>query len=102
MSELLSSIQRAQDLLSGGGREGISIILVLDAVRAHALSAESMIAAQTKSMTEMHLKIKELTERLSYWEKRARSAEAEEKDETLQNLLAYGLHENLHGSDQDA
>lgn len=25
----------------------------------------------------------------------------EAEDETLQNLLAYGLHENLHGSDQE-
>lgn len=100
MSELLSSIQRAQDLLSDGDRAGISRLL--DVVRDHAVSAETLIAAQTKSMTEMHLKNKELTERLAYWEKRARSSEAEEKDETLQNLLAYGLHENLHGSDQDA
>lgn len=67
---------------------------------------QDLVEAQTKSMTEMHLKIKALTadiamykERMDYWEKRARASEA---DDTLQELRAHGLEDHLVGSDQDA
>lgn len=61
---------------------------------------QSLIDAQVKSMTELHLRVKELTadvamykERMEYWEKRARAAEP---DDTLQELRAYGLEDHIN------
>jgi hypothetical protein len=75
MSELLSAIVRAENLLTEGEYQGVERLLEI--IRDHAQSAESLLNAQSHSMTEMHLKVKELTERLNYWEKRARSCESE-------------------------
>lgn len=67
---------------------------------------QELVDAQTKSMTEMHLKIKTLTadvkmykERMEYWEKRARACES---SDTLQELRAHGLEDHLDGGNQDA
>lgn len=67
---------------------------------------QSLIDAQVKSMTELHIKVKELTadvamykERMEYWERRARAAEA---GDTLDNLRAHGLEDHLTGGDSDA
>lgn len=67
---------------------------------------QSLIDAQVKSMTELHLRVKELTadvtmykERMEYWEKRARACES---SDTLQELRAHGLEDHLIEGDQDA
>ena len=106
MSELLSALNRAETLINQGEKQGA--INILWVAIDHAKAAEQLLAAQTKSMTEAHLKIKELTERLSYWERRARSYESrlielgDLPDDTLDNLRTYGLEDHLSGSDQDA
>ena len=104
MSEIASRLTRASNMLSERIYSGVETC-INHAIRLAYESdkqikqLKSLNDAQTKSMTEMHLKIKELTERQDYLERRARAAEV---DDQLESLRAYGLNDQLHGSDQDA
>lgn len=72
-SELIKAIVRAENLLVEG--EYLGVERLLEIIRDHAQSAESLLNAQSHSMTEMHLKVKELTQSRDEWQERARKAE---------------------------
>lgn len=94
MNELTRSLVRVEDLIKNGENAGALNCLWIS--QNHAISAVKLISDQSKAMTEQALKIKELTERMEYWQKRAESAEADIKELDEQEPVAiigdtYGL-----------
>lgn len=87
INELTRSLVRVEDLIKGGENAGALNCLWIS--QNHALSATKLISDQSKVMTEQALKIKELTERLGYWQKRAESAEAEIKGLDDQDVFKW-------------
>lgn len=85
MNELQRNLVRIEELLEQGAISGAKHALWQ--AQEHARSSESLINAQTHSMTELSLKVKALAadsamykERMAYWEKRARSAEEDARN----------------------
>lgn len=76
MNELTRSLVRVEEMIKGKLYSGALSCICIS--QNHALSATKLISDQSKVMTEQALKIKELTERMAYWQKRAEYAEREE------------------------
>lgn len=96
MNELTRSLVRVEELIKNGENAGALNCLWIS--QNHALSAVKLIKDQSSAMTEQALKIKELTERMHYWQKRDETHEAEIKELDEQEPVGACMVWNAGGS----
>ncbi len=75
INELTRSLDRVEELIHQDSIRGA--LTQLSIAYNHAMTAVKLINDQASLLTSQQIKINELSERLDYWEKRARSAESE-------------------------